>query len=238
MQATDKLLQYSMGDPTGHGMHGDFVNGWDVEALRKAITECDNNTPGTASGRASECPHLTMQTGDQAQQCKAVSQVPENSNGVLDRLPGCNPIQAGPENATPYSTESCPLDGGAAPAPVPEDPTPSESTEVPIPEPTPNIPAEPTTTDEPVEATQTAQPEEPTSTEEPVEPTTTAAPEVPAPGETTTVTETIIQTVTVTASPECSTTASFRHSKHHRRSEVPGDFVRGRAPERFQPRRR
>ena len=32
---------YAMGDPTGYGLHGDFINGWtDQTALENAIPSC------------------------------------------------------------------------------------------------------------------------------------------------------------------------------------------------------
>lgn len=31
---------YAMGDPTGYGLHGDFINGWDQTALEAAIQTC------------------------------------------------------------------------------------------------------------------------------------------------------------------------------------------------------
>lgn len=30
----------AMGDPTGYGYHGDFLNGWDVPILQKAMETC------------------------------------------------------------------------------------------------------------------------------------------------------------------------------------------------------
>lgn len=56
---------WSMGDPTGYGLHGDFVNGWDVDHLQKAINECTNN-----SGRVEDCPVFTMTPDDVAKGCK------------------------------------------------------------------------------------------------------------------------------------------------------------------------
>lgn len=34
-------LVYAMGDPTGYGLHGDFINGWkDQNALAQAVNTC------------------------------------------------------------------------------------------------------------------------------------------------------------------------------------------------------
>lgn len=42
---------FAMGDRTGYGFHGDFVNGWDVAALKNATANCTND-----SGKLSDCP--------------------------------------------------------------------------------------------------------------------------------------------------------------------------------------
>ncbi|RAL64043.1 hypothetical protein DID88_003231 [Monilinia fructigena] len=68
---------WAMGDPTGYGFHGDFVNGWDVPTLQKAVDTC--NDP---NGVIENCPVFTLETDDFA-----------------NALPGCNPVQSGPANA-------------------------------------------------------------------------------------------------------------------------------------------
>jgi len=40
---------FSNGDPTGYGYHGDFVNGWKPETLKKVVDECNCNPYGTLS---------------------------------------------------------------------------------------------------------------------------------------------------------------------------------------------
>ncbi|KAF2140807.1 uncharacterized protein K452DRAFT_319126 [Aplosporella prunicola CBS 121167] len=74
------------GDPTGYGMHGDFINGWNIPALQDTISAC--TTPGA------DCPPstLTRYTPGEQQMCKIPYQVDEQVTGVLDRLPGCNPL--------------------------------------------------------------------------------------------------------------------------------------------------
>ena len=42
----------STGDPTGYGMHGDFLNGWDADTLQKAISDCTDDKP--------DCPDKTF----------------------------------------------------------------------------------------------------------------------------------------------------------------------------------
>jgi len=174
-----------------------------------------------------------MQSKEDAAACSIKPHFNEVTTGALDRLPGCNPITYEGEDATVYSEDNCPLDGGAAPAPVPEPSTPTPEPGTPT-----GTPEEPTTEPGlPIPEPTTNIPQEPTSTEPPVESTTTPAPQVPSPAPSV-VTETVTQTVTVTASPECATTMNFRQPEFHRRSTVPRDYVQGRAPERYQPRRR
>jgi hypothetical protein len=90
---------FSMGDPTGYGFHGDFVNGWDVPTLQKAIDQCDND-----SGLLSDCPVFDLFTTKQSQQCIVPPRIDEAVTGVLPSLPGCNPVQKGPNTA---SVEAC-----------------------------------------------------------------------------------------------------------------------------------
>ncbi|KZW02977.1 hypothetical protein EXIGLDRAFT_664593 [Exidia glandulosa HHB12029] len=100
---------WSHGDPTGYGYHGDFVMGWDVNTLQGAIINCNNQTPDTAAGKAEGCSYFQMQTSDTAQKCSIAPVINEPTSGVLDRLPGCVPIQDGPADAKVYSTSNCPL---------------------------------------------------------------------------------------------------------------------------------
>ncbi|CAJ2502963.1 Uu.00g103570.m01.CDS01 [Anthostomella pinea] len=85
---------FSYGDPTGTGYHGDFVNGWDVDVLQTAINTCNS-----ASGVVEECGAFTFRKDDDMKACKALSRVDEPITGVLAALPGCNPVQTGPETA-------------------------------------------------------------------------------------------------------------------------------------------
>ncbi|KAI5212235.1 WSC-domain-containing protein [Aureobasidium subglaciale] len=89
---------FAMGDPTGYGFHGDFVNGWNVPTLQKAIDECNND-----SGLLSDCPVFDLFTTKESQACIIPPQVDEQVTGMLDALPGCNPVQKGPGLATPQS---------------------------------------------------------------------------------------------------------------------------------------
>jgi hypothetical protein len=77
----------------------DFLNGWDVDALQRAIDKCTQN-----SGVIEDCANdLELLSDAEMQQCSNPSRVDENIDGVLDTLPGCNPVQQGPGRATPQS---------------------------------------------------------------------------------------------------------------------------------------
>ncbi|KAI3333648.1 WSC domain-containing protein [Ustulina deusta] len=89
---------FSTGDPTGYGYHGDFINGWDIPTLQKAINECN-----AESGNIEECGAFTLRDDNDMTACKILPRVNESVSGVLSALPGCNPIQAGPEPAVQQS---------------------------------------------------------------------------------------------------------------------------------------
>lgn len=59
------------GDPIGYGLHGDFLNGWDVDVLQQAIRTCTND-----SGRVEDCPVLDLYDrsvdGDCRKVCHAI----------------------------------------------------------------------------------------------------------------------------------------------------------------------
>jgi len=98
---------WSNGDPTGYGLHGDFLNGWPTELVRAALadTACDNNNPAMANGNnVRSCPPLAPFVTDDHDECRISPDAKVNTiedlgvNHLIDRLPGCNPIQAGPAN--------------------------------------------------------------------------------------------------------------------------------------------
>lgn len=70
------------------------MNGWDVGVLQLAVTNCN-----ASSGDVKECPYFTYFTDQVANDCFVPPSVDEQTEGWMDKLPGCNPIQAGPERA-------------------------------------------------------------------------------------------------------------------------------------------
>ncbi|TGZ81697.1 WSC-domain-containing protein [Ascodesmis nigricans] len=84
---------FSNGDPTGYGLHGDFLNGWDPATLKEAI-KCD-----ASSGRVEDCKVLKLQEPEDRDRCKIAPRVNEPTEGWLPALPGCNPVTYGPASA-------------------------------------------------------------------------------------------------------------------------------------------
>jgi hypothetical protein len=87
---------WAQGDPTGYGLHGDFLNGWDVELLQEAVDECTSD-----SGDVEDCGVFRLRSDGVAGSCIVVSEVEERVDGWLERLPGCNVVQGGPGEAVP-----------------------------------------------------------------------------------------------------------------------------------------
>ncbi|KAJ3535883.1 hypothetical protein NMY22_g6285 [Coprinellus aureogranulatus] len=102
---------FSMGDPTGFGQHADYMFGWEGDSLQRAMDVCTSQ-----DGR---CPVLTTQDIDTMNNCRLPAKVPEAvEEQYLDRLPGCNPIQDGPEWATEVANCDAPATTVDAPSPT------------------------------------------------------------------------------------------------------------------------
>ncbi|PPQ63415.1 hypothetical protein CVT24_004925 [Panaeolus cyanescens] len=110
---------FSMGDPVGVGQHADYVFGWQGDSLQRAMDQC-NDFGGN-------CPTLRTQSEAQFNRCTKKTKIPEEYEGWLPALPGCNPIQAGPAAATPVSGCGAPTtwvgDLPAGPTQAPGNPT-------------------------------------------------------------------------------------------------------------------
>ncbi|KAF8538786.1 hypothetical protein BDD12DRAFT_840894 [Trichophaea hybrida] len=118
-------LVFSNGDPTGYGYHGDFMNGWDQDILKKAIRDCTN-----MSGEVKDCPHFTLPDQSVSKACKKEPTYKEPIVGALPALPGCNTINDGPEYA---AKGGCPGDHGNSTSENPK----SSSSLIPTPTPMP-----------------------------------------------------------------------------------------------------
>ncbi|KAH6893527.1 hypothetical protein B0T10DRAFT_592516 [Thelonectria olida] len=90
---------FSNGDTTGFSFHGDFMNGWNTNVLTAAIKQCINND--TTAGSVSACPPLAQsQTPYFSTNCpERPPIINETVKGMLDSLPGCNPVTSGPDKA-------------------------------------------------------------------------------------------------------------------------------------------
>ncbi|GAA6062956.1 hypothetical protein JCM10212_005346 [Sporobolomyces blumeae] len=104
---TSQPFVLSTGDPLGYGYHGDFLNGWDVDVLQKAVTECTAD-----SGVIEECPVFDFFDWDNplaynTSGCIQSPAISETVLGTIDVLPGSNPVDYGPGDVT-VSTEENP----------------------------------------------------------------------------------------------------------------------------------
>lgn len=83
-----------MGDPTGYGLHADFMAGWDEPTLQRIIDTCDAQFAGIAS-----CPGVAggLVSAAEAASCRIQPANPsEQVLGSMDKLPGCNPVVGSP----------------------------------------------------------------------------------------------------------------------------------------------
>lgn len=96
---------FAQGDATGYGFHGDFVNGWDVDALAEAIKKCTDD-----SGNLSDCSVFDdLFSDEECQACQIPPEVDEQITGNITSLPGCNPVTDGPAYAPPPSCSNTPI---------------------------------------------------------------------------------------------------------------------------------
>jgi len=100
---------FAMGDPTGYGYHGDFVNGWDVNVLDNAIKTCTSD-----SGVVEDCGAFEFVDEDVMNGCYVPSQIDEQITGWLPKLPGCNPVTTTESNTTDSSCKDAAVIGSPA----------------------------------------------------------------------------------------------------------------------------
>jgi hypothetical protein len=70
------------------------INGWNVEKLQEAIDTCNDE-----SGDVTKCAALSLQEDEVTDGCILERSVHEEIGPVLEALPGCNPVQPGPQDA-------------------------------------------------------------------------------------------------------------------------------------------
>ena len=121
------------GDPTGYGLHGDFLNGWDRSVLSRAVATCTAD-----SGVIEDCPVFQNEgrfvPDSVMNTCAAKNPLPDEnvSLGTISlHLPGCVAVTEGPGTASAADlVPGCVPGGGtgsAAPVSYPNHMTPSSA---------------------------------------------------------------------------------------------------------------
>jgi len=99
---------WSSGDSTGYGLHGDFLNGWDLTTLSAALVDptCDESNKNTSFGNnVRACKALAPYVVDPNENCVArplpgfVEDL--GLNHIISKLPGCNPVTGFNQAAAP-----------------------------------------------------------------------------------------------------------------------------------------
>ncbi|KKY36456.1 hypothetical protein UCDDA912_g03527 [Diaporthe ampelina] len=81
---------WSFGDKTGYGSHGDYVFGWEGNALQSALDSSNCNSD--LLGNSLNCSPLNSQSVQKSNQCTVKRSVDENLDGWLTQLPGGMPV--------------------------------------------------------------------------------------------------------------------------------------------------
>jgi hypothetical protein len=196
----------SNGDATGYSNHADFLAAWDENTLQHIIDTCNAGSSGMDNCAG-------IQLNDPKIVCTIKSGVDEVVTGVLDKLPGTNPI-----TGWKYGT---PSGGGTAPpaynpAPVPDAPAPAPAPPKEDPKPAPPPPKNEAPAPSPIIETPKAAAAPPATTQPPP-----AANNSPKPDACSVKVETVWETVTVygdapkptgTANATGATVAGFKYA--------------------------
>lgn len=99
----------SNGDPTGYGMHADFLNGWEKGVLAKATGETGGCNCGCGCGNdeMKQCFGADNVNDDGDANFKQCAAPVSDATTKFEKLPGCNPIQAGPARASVVTGAGC-----------------------------------------------------------------------------------------------------------------------------------
>jgi hypothetical protein len=103
----------SNGDPTGYSFHADFLNGWEKGVLEKATAQSGGCNCGCGCGQEEmeQCFGSANVNKDSDASWKSCGDVSTSEGGdgapVVETLPGCNPMQSGPADATPVTGAGC-----------------------------------------------------------------------------------------------------------------------------------
>ncbi|KAN0134684.1 protein of unknown function (DUF1996) domain containing protein [Lactarius tabidus] len=119
------------GDPTGYGLHGDFMNGWNKDVLGRAIETCTDG-----SGVIENCPVFANEnrfvSDDEMNACAAPNPKPsEDVQGPMQYLPGCVAVTKGPAPATAANLDPGCVSGSGNPAPASSSPQNTSSSSIP-----------------------------------------------------------------------------------------------------------
>jgi hypothetical protein len=98
------------GDNTGYSLHGDFISGWDVTTLQQIIDNCDAGDSGM-----DKCPGLIGGINDASTSCNIPDLIDEDVHGVLEALPGNNPVTGWGVSGSPPA-ESAPASSAFSPS--------------------------------------------------------------------------------------------------------------------------
>ncbi|KAM0436959.1 hypothetical protein ACHAPT_002674 [Fusarium lateritium] len=166
---------FSNGDVTGYSNHGDFMAGWDEDLLQHIIDTCNTGVNGMDN-----CPGLFygLNKGD----CTIESEVDEEVDGTLSKLPGNNPLSgwAYGDSVSQGSPSTGDNDNNSSKAPVASATKPASDDKTIAPEVPSATGADSSATVAAAEEESTYAPEKPTEVPETV-PTSQAAVESEAP---------------------------------------------------------
>jgi hypothetical protein len=99
-------FRLACGDSTGYGLHGDFLNGWDVGIVQQALEDVSCYANNTNNGNnPAACKPFTpyVKASNPDQSCTLANVIPNfedlGINHIIPHLPGCNSITGeGPDS--------------------------------------------------------------------------------------------------------------------------------------------